>query len=158
MESLVPREFGGDAVEVPGARSLLTELSEADAPWAIVTSGTRPLLHGWLSRLNLVEPQRCVVADDVAIGKPDPACYQLGKTKLGLGEQAKVLVVEDAPAGIRAGKAAGCQVVAVTTTHTVAQVIEAGADWVIENLQSLRMIDWSPGVGIQLEIFGRWKP
>lgn len=38
VEGLIPKEFGADAVEVLGARSLLADLEEAKAPWAIVVS------------------------------------------------------------------------------------------------------------------------
>lgn len=36
VEGLIPKEFGADAVEVPGARKLLSDLDEVKAPWAIV--------------------------------------------------------------------------------------------------------------------------
>ena len=50
----------------------------------------------------------------------------------------KFIVVEDAPAGIKAGKAANCQVIGLTTSHTIDQVLEAGSDWVVQNLDSVR--------------------
>ena len=46
VEGLIPKEFGADAVEVPGARSLLAELEKAEAPWAIVV---RSLSRGSLA-------------------------------------------------------------------------------------------------------------
>lgn len=46
VEGLIPTEFGLDAVEVPGARKLLASLEEGQVPWAIVTSGTKPLVTG----------------------------------------------------------------------------------------------------------------
>ena len=70
MEGRVPREFGQDAVEIPGARELLAALDDADAPWAIVTSGTRPLINGWLDTMKLAHPKRMVTAEDVKQGKP----------------------------------------------------------------------------------------
>ena len=101
MEGLIPKEYGADAVEIPGARSLLGALEAADAPWAIVTSGTRPLLEGWLQVMKMASPKHNVVAEDVADGKPHPACYLLGKARLGLGPEETALVIEDAPAGVR---------------------------------------------------------
>ncbi|KAI7116692.1 hypothetical protein KC324_g18983, partial [Hortaea werneckii] len=47
-EGRIPKEYGADAVEIPGSRNLLESLEKAGAPWAIVTSGTRPLVPGWL--------------------------------------------------------------------------------------------------------------
>lgn len=138
VEGLIPKEFGADAVEVPGARALLASLEEANVPWAIVTSGTRPLMTGWLGVMQLAHPKVNVVAEDVEEGKPDPACYRLGKERLGLTKDEPVLVVEDAPAGVRAGKAAGCAVIGLATTHSVWQIREAGADWIVKDLRSVR--------------------
>jgi glycerol-1-phosphatase len=139
VEGRIPREFGHDAVEILGARSLLMALEEVSARWTIVTSGTQPLAQGWLKILGLIEPPFIVTAEDVVHGKPDPACYNLGRKKLGLPEFAPVLVFEDAPAGIRAGKAAGCLVVALTTTHAVSHLIDAGADWIVQDLRSVKL-------------------
>lgn len=49
-------------------------------------------------------------------------------------------MLEDSPAGIRAGKAAGCRVLAVVTSHTAEQVLAAGPDWVVRDLSSLRLV------------------
>jgi hypothetical protein len=46
MEGLLPNLYGADAVEIPGARSLLQDLIARSAPWTIVTSGTLPLVTG----------------------------------------------------------------------------------------------------------------
>ena len=140
VEGQIPKEYGADAEEIPGARALLATLDEADAPWAIVTSGTRPLMDGWLEVMRLTHPTHTVVAEDVEHGKPDPACYLLGKSRLGLGPAESVLVIEDAPAGVKAGKAAGCRVVGLRTTHTVEQIREAGADWIVEDLRSVKFV------------------
>lgn len=139
MEGRIPKEFGQDAVEITGARKLLASLDSSDAPWAVVTSGTRPLVNGWLEVLKLAEPKRMVTAEDVDNGKPDPACYLLGRSRLELDNETDLIVVEDAPAGIRAGKAAGFRVIGLTTTHTLEQVKEAGADWILQDLSSVVM-------------------
>ena len=69
-----------------------------------------------------------ITAETVTNGKPDPECYRLGVEKLGLSVEAsaRVWVLEDAPAGVRAGKAAGCSVLAVATTHAVDELKAAG--------------------------------
>ena len=93
-----------------------------------------------------------MTAESVAIGKPDPACYRLGRDRLGVAEEGKrVLVLEDSPAGIRAGKAAGCSVLAVVTSHTVEQVLAAEPDWVVRDLSSLRFVEGGSG-RVTLEI------
>ncbi|GAB7325722.1 hypothetical protein MBLNU13_g09685t1 [Cladosporium sp. NU13] len=143
-EGQVPIKHRDDATEVPGSRALLATLESAGAPWAIVTSGTRPLVTGWLDVMQLAHPRFMVTAEEVANGKPDPACYRLGAARLGL-EGAKpesLLVLEDAPAGVRAGKAAGYRVVALATTHAVEQLREAGADWIVRDMRSVTLERW----------------
>jgi glycerol 3-phosphatase-1 len=51
-------------------------------------------------------------------------------------------VLEDAPAGVRAGKAAGYRVVALATTHAVEQLREAGADWIVRDMRSVTLERW----------------
>jgi glycerol 3-phosphatase-1 len=137
IEAVIPKEYGADAVEIPGARDLLKILEDAGAPWAVVTSGTRALIMGWLDVLKLPHPKYLVVAEDVEQGKPNPQCYQLGRSRLNLADSTDLLVIEDAPSGIKAGKAAGFKVVGLETTHTIQQLKDAGADWIIKDLRSL---------------------
>ncbi|KAJ1333946.1 glycerol-1-phosphatase [Microdochium nivale] len=147
MEGLLPKFHGEDATEIPGARALLDQLIEAKAPWAIVTSGTVPLVTGWLDRLELPQPDILVTAESVENGKPDPACYVLGLSKLNLDKtfSSDVLVLEDSPAGIASGKAAGCKVIGLVTSHTLDQVVAAGPDWIVEDLRSVTMVGCASG-------------
>ncbi|KAL2803309.1 HAD-like domain-containing protein [Aspergillus granulosus] len=137
VEGLIPKEYGSDAVEIPGGRAILSALEESGAPWGVVTSGTRALIDGWLGVLKLTHPEVLVTAEDVELGKPDPRCYLLGRKKLNLEHSSSLVVLEDAPSGIRAGKAAGFTVVALTTTHKLEQLQEAGADVIVEDLRSI---------------------
>ena len=146
VEGQIPLLYGDDAFEIAGARSLIDSLIALSAPWAIVTSGTEPLVSGWLSRLSLAVPRHLVTAESVADGKPDPACYRMGLDKLNLAHRAgDVVVLEDAPAGIEAGKAAGCKVIGLVTSHTVDQVVAAGPDWVVKDLESVRVVGQHDG-------------
>lgn len=148
MEAQLPKLYGQDAVEVPGARALLDDLNSVNAPWAIVTSGTRLMVGGWLNVLKLPAPEQLVTAESVQNGKPDPACYLLGleRLKLSPGDAKDVLVLEDSPAGIRAGKAAGCRVLGLVTSHTEKQVVAAGPDWVVKDLQSVKVVETKDGM------------
>ena len=121
---------------------LLESLEHAGTPWAIVTSGTRPLVNGWLEVMNLAHPKHLVVAEDVSAGKPDPQCYRLGQAKLSLPPGSKMLVLEDAPSGVLAGKAAGFAVLALATTHDTSRLKQAGADWIVRDLRSVRLVKW----------------
>lgn len=127
---------------------MLDELERKEVPWCIVTSGTRPLVTGWLDVMKLAHPENLVTAEDVLHGKPDPACYRMGETKLHLQEKKPSIVVfEDAPAGIRSGKAAGYTVVALFTTHKLDQLMEAGADFVVKDMQSVTLKSWNKETG-----------
>ncbi|EWY98992.1 glycerol 3-phosphatase 1 [Fusarium oxysporum NRRL 32931] len=154
MEGRLPKYHGHEAVEIPGARSMLEALIARSSPWAIVTSGTVPLVTGWLRARDLPTPppDHLVTAESVENGKPDPACYRLGRERLSLqAEDAQVLVLEDSPAGIRAGKAAGCKVLGLVTSHTVEQVIAAEPDWVVRDLSSVKVLR-SEGGKVTIEI------
>ncbi|KAK3945320.1 HAD-like domain-containing protein [Diplogelasinospora grovesii] len=143
MEGLLPKKHGADAKEIPGARSLLDDIIRNNVPWAIVTSGTVPLVSGWLGVLDLPKPEVLVTAESVEHGKPDPSCYLMGRSRLDLGDEnspSQVLVLEDSPAGIRAGKAAGCKVLGLVTSHTVEQVASAEPDWIVRDLESVRVV------------------
>jgi len=82
-------------------------------------------------------PAVLVTAEDVASGKPDPACYVLGAQRLGVPVQ-DCLVFEDASVGIRAGEAAGADVMVVTATHHTPMVTEHPSIAGYEHLQVLR--------------------
>lgn len=157
IEGALPRKYGQDAVEIPGARDLLKKLVGSNAPWAVVTSGTRALVTGWLEVLNLAHPKYLVVAEDVQNGKPDPQCYQLGRSKLSsdvgfAADPTNMLVIEDAPSGIKAGKAAGFKVLALATTHSIPQLKDAGADWIVKDLKSMDFKSWSQEGKVEVEI------
>lgn len=101
--------------------------------------------------LGLAHPRVLVVAEDVELGKPDPRCYLLGRSQLSLEHSSSIVVLEDAPSGIKAGKTAGFKVIALTSTHTLAQLREAGADWIVEDLRSVS-VKGVDGGRVQLEI------
>jgi len=119
-----------DVVALPGAAALLAQLPEDR--WAAVTSGPRTLMRARLAAGGLPVPSVLVAAEDVANGKPDPEGYLLAASALGF-DAARCLVVEDAPAGIAAGRAAGAAVLAVATSHAPA---ELDADMVVPDLRA----------------------
>jgi glycerol 3-phosphatase-1 len=154
-EGSIPPNYGNDVVEIPGSRALLEKLERAGAPWAIVTSGTRPLIQGWLDVMGLAQPAFMVTAEEVENGKPDPSCYRLGAKRLGLPQvdPSQILVLEDAPAGVKAGKAAGYRVVALATTHDVDRLRDAGADWIVRDMRSVELRGYDGKTGrVRVEI------
>jgi mannitol-1-/sugar-/sorbitol-6-phosphatase len=137
-------------VPLPGAMELLQALP-LDR-WAIVTSCTRALAAVRIGAAGLPKPKHLVTSTDVQHGKPDPEPYLKGAQILG-APAADCLVVEDAPAGIRAGKAAGARVLALRTTASDAQLQQAGADWIVDDCAEL-FLD-SSAAGEKFLLIGR---
>lgn len=99
--------------------------------------------------MNMARPTHVVTAESVANGKPDPSCYQLGAKKIGVdnAEKRSVLVFEDALSGIKAGKAAGYTVIALTTTHGIDDLKKAGPDYIIKDMTSVSLKHWDAKSG-----------
>jgi sugar-phosphatase len=119
---------------LPGAAALLA----APLTLAIVTSCPRPLALARLRAAELPVPETLICFDDVTHGKPDPECFALGARRLSVDPTACV-VLEDAPAGITAGRAAGMSVIAMRTTHSDEELLAAGATFVIDGPGALTL-------------------
>ncbi len=115
---------------LPGARELLNSLPPDR--WAIATSCTRPLAEVRLRAAGLPIPNKMITSSDVRIGKPDPEPYLKAASILTCAPS-DCVVVEDAPAGVRAGKAAGCRVIAFPTTMERSELEAEGTDWIVPN-------------------------
>ncbi len=102
-------------VVIPGAEALLKSLPPDR--WAVVTSGTRALATKRLQVAGLPVPKEMVTADDVSLGKPNPAPYLAGAAMLRL-TPSECVVIEDAPSGVMAATAAGMRSIAVPTTYS----------------------------------------
>lgn len=83
---------------------------------AVATSARRATVLSNLEVLGLDHPKVLVTGQDVANGKPSPDPYLLAADRIGSRPE-ECVVIEDAPAGIEAGKSAGAFVVALRTTH-----------------------------------------
>lgn len=121
-------------VALPGAVELLTHLNEAGIPWAIVTSGSLPVASARRAAGGLPKPEVLVTAERVARGKPEPDAYLLGAQLLGF-EPEECVVVEDAPAGVLSGLAAGCHVIAVNAPADTPRLEHV--DYVLHSLTEL---------------------
>lgn len=115
-------------VAFPGAIELLNSLPPDR--WAIVTSCTRDLAAARIRAAGLPVPPKIVTSSDITNGKPHPEPYLKGASKLGV-DPADCIVVEDVPAGIRAGKAAGARVIALRTTATDEELRSDSPDWIL---------------------------
>lgn len=126
-------------VVMPGAVDALAALAGGAPRSAIVTSSTRPLALVRIAAAGLPAPDVVVTASDVTRGKPDPQPFLLAAQHLGV-DPARCLVVEDAPAGLEAGRAAGCATLALATTHTRAELAASRPDAVVDDLGAVRVV------------------
>lgn len=133
-----------DTDEIPGARALVSGLPP-DA-WAIVTSGLREVATARLVASGVPIPRVMITAESIERGKPDPDCYLRGAAALGV-EPRDCVVVEDAPIGAAAARAAGMRLIALTTTHSAAQL--EPADLILPDLTALtvRVTERTNGAG-----------
>ncbi len=132
-------------VLLPGARELLNILPPER--WTIATSCTRPLAEVRLRAAGLPIPKTMITSSDVKIGKPDPEPYLKASAKLGFAAS-DCIVVEDVPAGIHAGKAAGARVIALLTTVARRDLEDAGAGWIVQNCADI--VASNDGDGLKL--------
>jgi sugar-phosphatase len=124
-------------VPLPGSYELLQSLP-LDR-WTIVTSSTRPLAEVRLRAAGLAIPEKLITSSDVVNGKPHPEPYEKAAALLGFASS-DCIVVEDVPAGIRAGQSAGARVIAFTTTCKEADLRAAEADWVVRNCADISVV------------------
>jgi sugar-phosphatase len=123
-----------DVTAMPGALELLGSIPEDR--WCVVTSGGRHLATTRMRRFGVPIPKILVTADDVKCGKPDPEPYRKG-AELLLMNPAECVVLEDAPAGIRAAHAAGMKVISLPSTYPVADLKEADA--IVSGLPNIKV-------------------
>ena len=118
--------------EIPGARELLERLP-LDA-WAIVTSGIRSVATLRIRHTGLPMPRVLVPADEITRGKPDPEGYLTAAARLGRAP-GECVVVEDAPAGLEAARAAGMRSIGIAGTFPASALTMA--DLVVPSLTDL---------------------
>lgn len=120
---------------LPGAREFIARCRAAGLRIAVATSADRVKMEGNLREIGLPAEtfHVCVNGLDIARKKPHPDIFLLAAQRLGL-PPARCLVVEDAPNGLQAGKAAGCRCLGLTTSFSEVTLRSAGADWTSPDL------------------------
>lgn len=124
---------------IPGVADVLQFVKEQGHQiWVVTGSGMRTLLDS----LNEVFPSifqqdQMITAFDVTQGKPHPEPYLKAWERSGLPKE-QCLVIENAPLGVRSGKAAGLTVYAVNTGILKREdLLQAGADMVFDSMHEL---------------------
>jgi len=125
-----------DIIALPGTKQLLDALPPDR--FAVVTSASHPLAVVRLRTAGFTIPKHLITASDIHYGKPHPEPYLRGAQSVGV-PPAGCVVIEDAPAGIQSGKAAGSRVLALRTTTPDPALQAAGADWIVTDCSNIRL-------------------
>lgn len=136
-------------VEVRGAAALVRALAPGE--WALVTSAGRDLAALRLTAAGVPSPRTIVSGESVTRGKPDPEGYLMGARLLGRRPD-ECIVLEDAPAGIAAGLAAGMRVIGVATTYDRVRLAPLGCTAIVSTLADISVETRAPGAALVLHI------
>ena len=129
-----------EAPIMPGILDLMEQIQQAGISIGVVTgSGQKPLIARILRDFGkYVSPEHITTAYDVPKGKPNPDPYLIGLKKAGNLLPSEAIVVENAPLGVRAGRAAGIYTIAVNTGPLADEVLlDAGASILFPSVKAL---------------------
>jgi sugar-phosphatase len=132
---------------LPGVLDLLAALPKNR--WTVVTSATERLARVRLAAGGVPVPEQLITADQVTQGKPHPAPYLAGAALLGFAPE-ECVVFEDAASGTKAGRAAGCTVVATTFSHPIETL--SAAHYLIEDVTGIRVTPLPGDEGLLLKL------
>jgi beta-phosphoglucomutase len=107
----------GPLVLLPGVSTWLARLRDAGWRQAIASSAPHANIEAILDGIGLHDAFDAIAGEeDVTRGKPDPQIFLVAAAKLGVPPE-RCIVVEDAPAGIEAGRRAGMRTIGVGGAH-----------------------------------------
>ena len=138
-------EDNEDLTVLPGVLNLLAALPQNR--WTVVTSATERLARARMAAGGVPAPERLVTADFVTRGKPHPEPFLAGAAMLGFAPE-DCVVFEDSSSGARAGRAAGCTVVATTFSHPV-ESLDA-AHYLVTDLTGITVESVGDGIALNL--------
>ena len=119
----------------PGVREFIGECWRRGLKIAVATSADRVKLEGNLRELGLPPEtfDACVTGSEIVRKKPFPDLFLAAAQRLAV-DPGQCVVVEDAPSGVRAARAAGARCLGLTTGFAATQLAEAGANWTAPDL------------------------
>lgn len=133
--SILKRTFAQTVTHTPGYVEFHTRIRQLGWRSGLVTSTPRLLLDYIFEHSDLNDGfDHIITADDVEFPKPHPEPY-LSMCQLMETEPSRTVVIEDSPAGVKAGRAAGCQVIAITTSSDPESLTEA--DFVVDSFEAV---------------------
>jgi HAD superfamily hydrolase (TIGR01509 family) len=120
------RERAKNLKPLPGFSELLQWTDTHQIKRALVTNAPRLNAYFMLETLGIKEAFEIVVlGEECVAGKPDPAPYQQGLSKLGVKAE-ETIALEDSPSGIRSAVGAGIRTVGIASTHDPKKLCEVG--------------------------------
>jgi len=133
----------GNLKPLRGAKEFIASCRKLNKKIAVASSADTRKIKGNLAEMK-TPPETfdaIIAGDDVEHKKPAPDIFLLAAEKL-LSDPKDCLVIEDAPSGVKAAKAAGCKCLAITSSFTPQQL--AGADFFAPDLAHVpkEAINW----------------
>lgn len=134
----------GNLKPLPGVKEFINQCRKSSKKIAVASSADWRKVKGNLAEIKTpAETFDAIVAgEDVKNKKPAPDIFLLAAKKIGINPK-DCLVVEDAPSGIKAAKAAGCKCLAITSSFT--PQILADADFFAPDLARVpaEAVNWN---------------
>lgn len=128
-----------DLEEIEGAVAFVRWSRQAFDKVALVTSSNRRVQSFIIDKLQIADAFDVIITgDDIEHGKPHPEPYQ--KSIKALGVSAISLVVEDSVSGIRSAHAAGCEVLAITSSHSSSELAKQRPRYIVEDYWQARSL------------------
>ncbi|MBR2961851.1 MAG: HAD family phosphatase [Alistipes sp.] len=147
-EEIYRELYRPDADLTPGLRPLIQEAKSLGIGCAIGSAGPRENVEFIVEATNSAELMDVTISgNDVQHCKPNPEIFLTCCERLGQ-LPAECVVFEDAISGVQAGVAAGCKVVAISTTTAAEQLVESGAHLVVDSFEQMTI------AGLEKALFG----
>ena len=125
---------------MPGAKSLLSQLHEAEIPLALVSASPRIIVDAALGHVQPIPFRMTISSDDVKETKPNPEGYLKAASLLGV-DIANCLILEDSATGVKAAQASGAKVIAVPHLVKIAENAQTKVVHSLEELSYSRLKD-----------------
>ena len=146
-EDLYREMYHGHVEPIEGLMELFKEAKAKGIKCAIGSSGCRANVDFIIRELNLENIiDASISGNDVSHGKPHPEIFTKAHEAMGLKAE-ECIVFEDAVNGIKAGVAAGCKCVGLTTTATVESLCGVGAELCVKDYTELSLTQLEKLVG-----------
>lgn len=128
---------------LPGAVEFIADCRRRGVKMAIATSADHVKMAGNLREIGLA-PEKfdaCVNGSEIRLKKPAPDIFLAAARKARITPRA-ALVIEDAPNGLQAARAAGMRALGITSSFGAGLLSAAGADWTAPDLAHVPDAVW----------------